>query len=522
MRRRQFWQTAVVVPIAGFCALRGTHFAGASSVRLTGDDQISTTYEIPISSPSTGVSIPNVLLVKSAHVDSLSPDGTHADAPRGSLYLSMKWSSRPASRTYGDPLWGAFFSGITPLPASSLAYISGSQSYPASRVNPISQGANTDAETDDGLVNATYFFVVPESNRRGTVVISPTHSIGTQYTGFVGGDPTSLTIGGPTRIPISFPAKLTRTETASPSTPQGGSTSAFGIRDLLQVLFVVGVVAVMVWLLRKPRRGVESTVGPTAVPSPPVLPPPPILESDVVVDEVIHDVTPTDLKEEPGEQVSEVVDSPKRELFDDVKLRVQVLGALRFEPALPGLSEPARSLLCYLALHRDRPLTSGEIQTALWPMSTTTKDVSPRTFQNYVSEARRAVGRAVFPESRSVGYRLEQVSVDFEEFLELERRAALAGEPEATALRQQALALVREHPLATETAPYFEWVRAEGFETTFIRSVSDLAVRTGLDLINRHDLEFAEGRDRTPFIGPPLVRVAKHFLRAICLRIRLV
>jgi hypothetical protein len=223
----------------------------------------------------------------------------------------------------------------------------------------------------------------------------------------------------------------------------------------------------------------------------------------VVVHEVIEDVTPMDLMEEPQEEIVDEVESPNSELSDEVRLRVKVLGALSFEPALPGLSEPARSILCYLALHPGRPFNSGEIQTALWPMSTTTRDISSRTFQNYVSEARRAVGREVFPESRSVGYRLENVSVDFDEFVELERRAASLGGDEATNLCQQALALVREHPLAAETAPYFEWVRSEGFETTFIRSVSDLAVRTGLQLRASGDSVGAEKAFRVGLLVAP-------------------
>ncbi len=512
MRKRPLCEAALVAAVATVFLLATANLAGASTIRLSGDDQISQSFEIPVTNPQTGVSIPSVLVVNSAHLDSQSPDGAQVDAPKGFLYLSMQWSSGPANRSYGDPLWGRFFSGITPLPASAITYATRTHTYAATRTNPIDQTAPTDISSDDGLVDATYFFLVRENNRSGTVVISQSRGVGTQYTGFVGLGPSKVEIGGPTQIPLSFPSKLTRSVTASPPPSNKHTTSSFGLRSLLQVLFVVGVVGGAILLVKKPKRRGELEALPTDAGAgestgDSVLPPPPPSETPLEVAPVMSmdaSMGQVEISEEPGaSQIPAEATPIGGPAPAKINLRVQVLGALRFEPALPGLSEPARSLLCYLALHRDRPLTSGEIQTALWPMSTTTKDVSPRTFQNYVSEARRAVGREVFPESRSVGYRLEQVSVDFEEFLELERRAALAGEPEATALRQQALALVREHPLATETAPYFEWVRAEGFETTFIRSVSDLAVRTGLDLMNRHDLEFAESALRVGLLVAP-------------------
>jgi two-component SAPR family response regulator len=185
-------------------------------------------------------------------------------------------------------------------------------------------------------------------------------------------------------------------------------------------------------------------------------------------------------------------------------LRINVLGALEFEPSLPGLSDPARSLLCYLAFHRDRPMTRGEIQSALWPTSTTVKDVTPATFRNYVSEARKAVGVEVLPEaSRGADYRLLGSATDFAEFNELARQARDAHEEASIALRLQALSLVREAPFAGEVSSFFEWVHFEGLVAEINRTVSDLAYRTAIDCRRTGDTEGAETALRTGLVVSP-------------------
>ena len=150
-------------------------------------------------------------------------------------------------------------------------------------------------------------------------------------------------------------------------------------------------------------------------------------------------------------------------------------------------------------------MSAGEIQTALWPTSKTTKDVSRSTFHNYVTEARKAVGSTVLPESaRGAGYQLQNIKIDFEEFETLEKTSHTADDADSIQLRVQALAMVREHPFASEVATYFEWVRAEGLEGRIVRSVSDLAYRTALDQIRLGDSKGAEVSLRIGLLVTPV------------------
>ena len=129
--------------------------AWATSTRRYVTVDVSQSYEVPITNPATGVTIPSVLLVRSVRLDTKSPDGSGVNAPQGQLYLSIKWSSGPVQRANNDPLWGTFYSGLTPIPASALTYVARSgNSYTAIRTNPVDQTNNPNADTDDGLVDA--------------------------------------------------------------------------------------------------------------------------------------------------------------------------------------------------------------------------------------------------------------------------------------------------------------------------------------------------------------------------------
>jgi hypothetical protein len=122
-----------------------------------------------------------------------------------------------------------------------------------------------------------------------------------------------------------------------------------------------------------------------------------------------------------------------------------------------------------------------------------------------VTEARKAVGSTVLPESaRGAGYQLQNISIDFEEFETLEKTSRTADDPQSIELRVQALAMVREHPFASEVATYFEWVRAEGLEGRIVRSVSDLAYRTALDQIRLGDSKGAEVSLRIGLLVTPV------------------
>ena len=92
---------------------------------------------------------------------------------------------------------------------------------------------------------------------------------------------------------------------------------------------------------------------------------------------------------------------------------------------------------------------------------------------------------------RGAGYRLESVVTDFEEFTRLVR-SSMAAEPSASRmLRRQALGLVREHPFASEYSDFFDWSRRDGIERQMVLSISEVALRTGTELLAEGDLSGA-------------------------------
>ena len=493
--------TAAMVPLCVSSA------AWADRAHTYGTDQLALSYEIPITNPANGHSYPSVLLVSGARLDSQMPDGSGVSAPSGQLYLTLQMSSGPVQHNYGDPSYGNFFSNMTPLPASAFQCRSTKgKAFPVTRSNPTDESVNVNADTEDGLVAATYACLVPDNFRAGTVVIGPSSTIGTEYQNMGGATPTVLHVGGPTTIPIQFPAQLTVDSPPTTGAPagtalaSGSSSSSSGLVG--GVLLVVVVAGVTVFLVRRRPKGGATT-----------LPPPPV---HIVPEQVDVAAAPESPVEQPDEseddlapEAAPVVDqSPESEEEAPAwRLRVNVLGALDFEPSVRGLSDPARSILCFLAFHRERAMSSGEVQTAVWPMSVE-RDVSRATFHNYVAEARKAVGAEVFPEaSRGAGYRLLEVTTDVEQFRALVESARGADEETSAFVRLRALELVREYPFASETSPFFEWIRSEGLEGQIVRLISDTSYRTGIDLHRLGRLNEAETALRKGLLAAPATMV---------------
>ena len=485
--------------VAGLAIFTMTGIAGGAQSEVFGVDQVSGSVQVPITNPADGASYPSVVLVTSARLDSKMPDGS--DAPKGMLALSLEMSSNHPTLQYGDPQWGKFFSNLTPLPGTAVVYVAQDGThYPATMTSPVApsdQGSDT-----DGLLDASYSFLVPSTNRSGTLEIGPATTTGSEFTGFTGGDPTPLQVGGPEQVALSFPQRLTvvtpttlapSTTTISSTTPSaagsGSGSSSLPIGGTALVLIGLGIAGVMTrqrWLplIRQWTKDAETS-------------------------------KPDDTEADPCESQSEPVEAEPPSTDPSVitldgdgalpeVLKISVLGALRFEPSLGHLSEPARAFLCYLALHRERPIGIGEAQTALWPTSSTVKDITRATFHNYVAEARRAVGNEVLPEAgRSAGYQLVGVEVDVERFSELERRSRAADEEESIILRQEALSMLREYPFAAEVSSFFEWIRTEGIESRIVQQVSDVAYRTALDQMRLGDPAGVEASLRIALVVAP-------------------
>ena len=465
--------------------------AGASYVEYSALDQISLRYEVPITSPYDGASWPSVLLVNSAQLDTNQPGDRAIHAPRGMIYLSLQMSSGPVPHQYGDPDWGSFFSGMTPLPAEAFRYATPSgRTYVATRINPVDQANNPNADTSDGLVSATYYFTVPITSRRGTVVISQSRTVGTQYEGFTGIATGQLNVGGPTRIIISFPKDLTvSAPTSQGSAAPARSPATSGLNVL--ILGLAGLLALFVYF-RVRRRKREPIVSPPTPRDIPKIPP-------------MLDVVATEQQVEspsPGESAAATRRSQTTTTRDSVTstpvdssstLRVDVLGPLRITPSLTVASDPVRAIVAYLAMNNERVLALEEIQNAVWPLTSAGTDITRRSMRNYMVDVRKVVGENHLPiASGKSGYQLVRVDTDWAEMGRLLARTKRVAKPEGLALRREALALARGLPFTADTTRYFTWTFSSLVLYKIVETTTTLAHGVATDLVLAGDLAGAK------------------------------
>jgi DNA-binding SARP family transcriptional activator len=129
------------------------------------------------------------------------------------------------------------------------------------------------------------------------------------------------------------------------------------------------------------------------------------------------------------------------------KVFVRLLGPPEAEGwAEPPTRQKTTELLVYLALHKERPVGTEKLRTALWPYQPGKPDVSPGTVHQELSRLRRCLGAEHFPEAKG-GYQLaESVETDWGHFQALAEAATALPEDKGTEVLKEALALVRGQP----------------------------------------------------------------------------
>jgi len=461
--------------------------AGASYLKKSAVDTLGQSYRIPVTNPADGTTFPSVLFVTGAKLDTTNPVNKRRHAPKGLIYLIVQMSSGPVQRSYGDPLWGEFFSGLTPLPASALRYVTASgRSYPVTRVNPINQTNNPNGSVDDGLVDATYFFTVPITNRRGTLIIGPTQTDGVQYQGFTGFAPVPMDVDGPTKIALSFPKKLTVTvPRPKRAAPQPGAAAA-NILNFLGTVFVsfIGGLFLLVRRFWK-RRGRPVPV--------------------YIVGDTQASKTPTRTFEQPPvPRPASEVPVAKTAMRQGETLRVNVLGPLTLAPTNAPASDPVRAIVSYLAMNAGRPLTLDEIQTAIWPLTDAGTDIKKPAMRNYMVDARKTVGERHLPTaSGRIGYQLRDFTTDWEEFQSLLDQATKVPKEQAVVLRRRALDLTKGPPFTAETTRYFTWTFTSAVVYKMVEAITMLAHELGTHFVMAGDLSNAEAVLRHGLLSDP-------------------
>jgi hypothetical protein len=388
--------------------------------------------------------------INGAELSTTSIVGDQVLAPKGKIFLTFSANAGPEQLSFGQANWGHFFSTMTPLAPSAVTFRSGSgRRFLAHEASPKSQANNPNADSDDGLLDATYWFLVPSNTRAGTISIGPATTEGTEFQSFEGQSTTPLHIHGTLTFRVSFPSKLTAPVVSRPANPGSTPKTYSALNEVLTIVSLTFFGLIFWRVRRRTRRQVQNV-------------------SEYCPPANTQRPTPSPQPAEVRRPASDEAPEPKTDAKVH-ELRVNVLGSLQIEPSTKGASDPIRSILAYLALHDDRPQSADEIQNALWPESMRVSSVAQKTFLNYVSRARQTVGIQFLPEANGrPGYELVQTSSDWREFRALMSRASSSTKEQAIELRRSALELVRGVPFEGESSTFFEWAVNQKYVTNMI------------------------------------------------------
>lgn len=465
----------------------------ADPVNSSLTDSVNRTFNVPITNPADGVTLNSVLDVASAHLSAFDNDGVNTPAPKGKAFMTLTMSSGPPQLNYPAPNWGHFFSGMEPFPGSAVTFTpKGGVPVSAVMTNPVDQTNNANATSDDGLVDATYSLLVPDTTTTGTLTFHPFVTNGVEYVGF-GGSPgtTPLRVGGPTSLALTFPVATALPKQPTPSwvnepipatgiPGSGGIDSGSGISVWMAVITLAAIGGgVAYWRKRNATPG-------AAVFAPQVVSDPTTDQSDV----------PEPQAEAETEAEAEATIPDTVLLVDDSSddlLHIDFFGPLTIAPLAGSAPDPVRAIYSYLSFQEGRQRSGDTIQTKLWPLNESDRDVSKKTLTNYMSSARALVGVEHLPEAKGQrGYELLRYTTDWIEFQRHVAEAADSPEEVAYKLHHDALALVRGSLFEGEESSYFDFVRDEGYERAIQSAVSKVAHEHFREAMLNGDLEEAE------------------------------
>jgi hypothetical protein len=227
-------------------------------------------------------------------------------------------------------------------------------------------------------------------------------------------------------------------------------------------------------------------------------PPPPLPPDGFSADRIIESFRAEALGlDETDPFLHELFDDEDREI-EDVEIEeeapevaafpkgaaIRILGPVethgwRSPPERPVVVE----LACYLALHREHPVSGDSLRAALRPDGS--KEQSAKTLRTYLSMVRRSLGSEALPSRPSAGYQLTRsVTTDWEQFLELSQSRDLNNDIEA-------LALIRGRPFEGVPSGTYAWVFSEFLVSQIEVAIASVTTRVVSRLVNRGDHEQA-------------------------------
>jgi DNA-binding SARP family transcriptional activator len=442
-------------------------------------EQLGITKTVSIRDPTLGTT-PADVFITSAQLSAFNPASTDATAPPGHAYLVLTMKANLTSAEWNS---ANYLINITPLPGSAVTFTSATgRKFVAASSNVTQPDQST---SDDGMLDATYAFLVPSNTRGGIVSIGPATTSGQTFDNYLHSGPfDTIEIGGPVRFSVGFPKppaaapqpKPPWFDQPLPSTglPSKSSAASDGLPVIAAVVLLLLLAGAILFI----RRRLSPMAAPQPVaPSSPAVPEHP----------------PTGPARAPAEASN-----------TESTLRVEFMGPIRITPVMQPLTEFGRAFLSYLAVHDDRPRTVDDAQTALWPTVGTEADITRKTFTNHVTAVRRAVGTRHLPDNvQRNGYRLEGATTDWHRFRALAAQVERAAGTQRDQLRTSALRLVRGVPFESELSRWFQWADSEGLRTAITKAVVTVAVEAHAERVQAGDLDGAEWALRQGLLANP-------------------
>jgi hypothetical protein len=494
-------------------------YRNPNGTTVTGTATAPTT--LSLSNPADGFTSSATVTLQSATLGYIAPSGTTLSPSPDQAVLSVVLDGEHPNDPNDPTGSGHYLGSSAPLPAGLLSFTpTGGTPAPAAMSD--SGDTNGKGNSDDGLFDATYSFLVPATLTGGTLDVAAGSFSGTEFTLYTAeSGTTTLDVAAPTTLALSFPAVVAAaaqktppwvgqpdppTAAASAPTSPGatGSTSPHGFPIWVAIVVLV-VLAAGVVLFERWRRRRQLTIASSMATAPAM----PANHVDVVA--------PTPDVGEP--EVFEAVagseaDLARGRIEDSEDLDVVLTGApvvatpamgpstapLDSAPALNvlghreilGLEIDGGSLVDelfpYLVFHDHRHLKAAQIAIGLRPNGS--RDLDEKTVRNALTRLRRCIGAEHLPEATSDGYLIVGIRCDCVTFERLARQADTTGGEEAIGLRKEALALVRGAPFADLND---EWVDAERFRSNMVVAIVKCATRLATDLLEaKHPSEAEE------------------------------
>ena len=224
--------------------------------------------------------------------------------------------------------------------------------------------------------------------------------------------------------------------------------------------------------------------------------------SDPLFDEVAR-IPPDDgvFRPDPHDVVLEALGLPPDYPIEQLKpLVIHVLGPVEVEDWLvPPERAIVTELACYLALHRERPLSGEQLALALRPDEA--REPSAKTMRTCTSLLRKAVGTMYLPSRGSGGYQFTfMVGTGWEIFKDWSTK------DQEFSTRLAALDLIRGRPFQGVPAGTYGWVFSELWISQIESAIVALATEMGHECLYQCLVPKAEKAVRQGLLAVPYDR----------------